>query len=167
VQEAIRMALEPIFEVEFHENSYGFRPNRNTHQAVYRCQHLMKLKFKWVIEGDVKACFDEIPHKAILKVLREKVHDNKFIDLIRRFLKAGVQVDSIVKPTVKGVPQGGVISPLLANTVLNKLDWFLHSKGEYGRKIIIDSSRRVTRDLANLGHGFSFQRQTDDLGSMG
>lgn len=134
VQEAIRMALEPIFEVEFHENSYGFRPHRNTHQAVYRCQNLMKLGFTWVIEGDVKACFDEISHKAILKVLREKVHDNRFLDLVRRFLKAGVEVEGVVLPTVKGVPQGGVISPLLANAVLNKLDWFLHGRGQYGKR---------------------------------
>jgi len=133
VQEAIRMALEPIFEVEFHEHSYGFRPNRSTHHAVYRCQHLMKHGFRWVIEGDVKACFDEIPHKAILKVVREKVMDNKFLDLIRRFLKAGVEVEGIVQPTEKGVPQGGVISPLLSNAVLNKLDWFLQGKGTYGQ----------------------------------
>lgn len=134
VQEAIRMALEPIFEVEFHENSYGFRPNRSTHQAVYRCQHLMKHKFRWVIEGDVKACFDEISHKAILGVLREKVHDNNFLNLIKRFLNAGVEIDGDIMPTVKGVPQGGVISPLLANAVLNKLDWFLHSRGKYGKR---------------------------------
>ena len=134
VQEAIRMALEPIFEVEFHENSFGFRPNRNTHQAVNVCQCMIRSKFSWVIEGDVKACFDEISHKAILKVIREKVHDNKFLDLIKRFLKAGVKIDGIVNPTTKGVPQGGVISPLLANAVLNKLDWFLHSKGTHGKK---------------------------------
>jgi retron-type reverse transcriptase len=65
VQEALRMALEPIFEVEFHDNSYGFRPNRNTHHAVFRCQHLMRSGFTWVIEGDVKACFDEISHRSI------------------------------------------------------------------------------------------------------
>ena len=132
VQEAIRMALEPIFEVEFHDNSYGFRPNRNTHHAVFRCQQLMRNKFTWVIEGDVKACFDEISHKSILKVVREKVMDNKFLDLIDRFLKAGVSIDKVIHPTEKGVPQGGVISPLLANAVLNKLDWFLQSKGVYG-----------------------------------
>lgn len=132
VQEAIRMALEPILEVEFHDNSYGFRPHRNTHHAVFRCQHLMRSGFTWVIEGDVKACFDEISHKAILQVLREKVLDNKFLDLIRRFLKAGVAVDGVVQPTEKGVPQGGVVSPLLANAVLNKLDWFLHGKGTHG-----------------------------------
>ena len=122
VQEAMRMALEPILEVEFHDNSYGFRPNRNTHHAVFRCQQLMRAGFTWVIEGDVKACFDEISHQAILRVVREKVMDNKFLDLIQRFLKAGVAVDGVVQPTEKGVPQGGVISPLLANAVLNKLD---------------------------------------------
>jgi RNA-directed DNA polymerase len=132
VQEAVRMALEPILEVEFHDNSYGFRPHRNTHHAVFRCQHLMRSGFTWVIEGDVKACFDEISHKAISQVLREKVQDNQFLDLIRRFLKAGVVVEGAVQPTEKGVPQGGVVSPLLANAVLNKLDWFLHGKGTHG-----------------------------------
>ncbi|MCL2640588.1 MAG: group II intron reverse transcriptase/maturase [Phycisphaerales bacterium] len=141
VQEAIRMALEPIFEVEFHDNSYGFRPNRNTHHAVSRCQHLMMNNFSWVIEGDVKACFDEISHDSILRVVREKVMDNKFLELIRRFLKAGVMIEGVVQPTEKGVPQGGVISPLLANAVLNKLDWFLHSKGTYG----INAARRLVR----------------------
>jgi len=108
VQEAIRMALEPIFEVEFHDNSYGFRPNRSAHHAVSRCQQLMLSKFTWVIEGDVKACFDEISHKIILKVVREKVMDNKFLNLINRFLKAGVSIKGVVHSTIKGVPQGGV-----------------------------------------------------------
>jgi group II intron reverse transcriptase/maturase len=134
VQEAIRMALEPIYEVEFHEHSYGFRPNRSTHHAVFRCQQMMQKGFTWVIEGDVKACFDEISHKAILSCLREKVMDNRFLELIRRLLKAGVEVEGVVHPTEKGVPQGGVVSPLLSNVVLNKLDWFLHGQGHYGNE---------------------------------
>ena len=134
VQEAIRMALEPIFEVEFHDHSYGFRPNRSAHYAVWQCQQLMWQKFTWVIEGDVKACFDNISHKAILKVLREKILDNRFLELIKRFLKAGVSVEGCFQPTENGVPQGGVISPLLANAVLNKLDWFLHGKGKHGKE---------------------------------
>jgi len=133
VQEAIRMMLEPIFEVEFHDNSYGFRPHRSAHHAVARCRILMRSGFSWVIEGDVKACFDEISHKAILSALREKVMDNKFLDLITLFLKSGVMIDGKLVPTVKGVPQGGIISPLLANAVLNKLDWFLHEQGKYGK----------------------------------
>jgi len=132
VQEAIRMALEPIYEVEFHDNSYGFRPNRSTHHAVSRCQQTARAGFTWIIEGDVKACFDEISHEAILRCVKEKVLDNKFLGLIHRLLKAGVEIDGVVHSTNKGVPQGGVVSPLLANAVLNKLDWFLHSKGFHG-----------------------------------
>jgi len=154
VQEAMRMALEPIFEVEFHESSYGFRPNRNTHHAVSRCQQLMQKGFTWVIEGDVKACFDEISHKAILKVVREKVMDNKFLGLITRFLKAGVSVEGVVQPTEKGVPQGGVISPLLANAVLNKLDWFLHDKGAHDKAML----RAIHKQQPNV----RFVRYADD-----
>ncbi len=155
VQESMRMALEPVFEVEFHKDSYGFRPNRNAHQAVARCQNLMKHNFTWVIEGDVKACFDEISHQTILKVLREKVHDNNFLGLVNRFLKAGVEVEGKVMPTEKGVPQGGVISPLLANVVLDKLDWFLHKQGAYGKQ---ENNRRWEMGKPNL----RFVRYADD-----
>lgn len=154
VQEAIRMALEPIFEAEFHDSSYGFRPNRSTHHAVFRCQQMLQKGFTWVIEGDVKACFDEISHQAILRCLREKVMDNKFLKLIRRLLKAGVSIDGVVHPTERGVPQGGVVSPLLANVVLNKLDWFLHGQGLHGN----------ARDRASrAGHpNVRFARYADD-----
>jgi RNA-directed DNA polymerase len=155
VQEAIRMALEPIFEVEFHDSSYGFRPNRSAHHATAQCRLYMQHKYAWVIEGDVKACFDEISHKAILKVIREKVMDNKFLDLIERFLKAGVSIKGVVHPTVKGVPQGGVISPLLANAVLNRLDWFLHEKGVYGKN---ETSYHWTHGRTNV----RFVRYADD-----
>ncbi len=155
VQEAIRMALEPIFEVEFHSSSYGFRPNRSTHQAVSRCRLLMQKKYTWVIEGDVKACFDEISHKTILSAVRSKVMDNKFLNLIRHFLKAGVNVNGTVQPTVKGVPQGGVISPLLANVVLNKLDWFLHDKGAHG-----SAERQLNR--YHRRPNYRFVRYADD-----
>ena len=140
------MALEPIFEVEFHEHSYGFRPNRSAHHAVARCRYLALTGFTWVIEGDVKACFDEISHTAILGCIREKVIDNKFLALIQLLLKAGVEIDGVLHPTTKGVPQGGVASPLLANIVLNKLDWFLHSKGFHdGARI-----RRVRQNESNV-----------------
>ncbi len=155
VQEAVRMALEPIFELEFHEDSYGFRPNRSTHDAVFQCRFLMMQKFTWVVEGDIKACFDNISHKTILKVVREKVMDNKFLDLIQRFLKAGVSIDGVVHPTEKGVPQGGVISPLLSNAVLNKLDWFLHEKGIYGR-------RQLQRNRRYGESNIRFVRYADD-----
>jgi RNA-directed DNA polymerase len=154
VQEAIRMALEPIFEVEFHDNSYGFRPNRSTHHAVAKCRQAALHGYKWTIEGDVKSCFDEISHKAILRCVREKVMDNKFLGLLDRLLKAGVEIDGVVHPTTKGVPQGGVASPLLANAVLNKLDWFIHSKGFHGNA----SHRRWSHSQPNV----RFARYADD-----
>ena len=110
--------------------------------------------FTWVIEGDVKACFDEISHTAILGCIREKVIDNKFLALIQLLLKAGVEIDGVLHPTTKGVPQGGVASPLLANIVLNKLDWFLHSKGFHdGARI-----RRCVHNEPNV----RFCRYADD-----
>jgi len=154
VQEAMRMALEPIYEVEFHDSSYGFRPGRSAHHAILRCQNLMQKKFAWVIEGDVKACFDEISHKSILQGLREKIMDNRFLDLVRRSLKAGVMVDEVVQPTDRGAPQGGVLSPLLANVVLNKLDWFLHGKGHHG------AARQVVYERG--GQDVRFVRYADD-----
>ena len=154
VQEAIRMALEPIFEVEFHDSSYGFRPNRSTHHAVYRCQQMARSGFTWVIEGNVKACFDEISHKAILRCVREKVMDHKFLTLIQRLLTGGVEIDGVRHPTTKGVPQGGVASPLLANIVLNKLDWFLHSKGSHGAA----RAKRASHGQPNI----RFVRYADD-----
>jgi RNA-directed DNA polymerase len=154
VQESMRMALEPIFEVEFHENSYGFRPHRSAHHAVFRCRQMMLQRFTWVIEGDVKACFDEISHKSILGTVREKVIDNKLLDLLQLFLKSGVMIEGKLLPTVKGVPQGGVISPLLANIVLNKLDWFLHGKAKYGNEL----DRAIRRREPNL----RFARYADD-----
>ena len=154
VQEAMRMALEPIFEVEFHRDSYGFRPHRSTHHAVFRCQNLIKHGFSWVIEGDVKACFDEITHDSIFRNLREKIMDNKFLRLVGLFLKAGVSINGVVQATEKGVPQGGVLSPLLANVILNRLDWFLHEKGDY----VLDGQRAYKQGKPNI----RFVRYADD-----
>ena len=155
VQEVIRMALEPIFEAEFHDSSYGFRPNRSTRHAIARCQHAMLTGFTWVIEGDVKACFDEISHKAILGCLREKVMDNRFLELIRHFLKAGVQVDGIVQLTEKGVPQGGVRTP----------PTILHTAPAIG-----GCRKRGWSHLVDYSDGFgadldSFDQRTDDFAS--
>jgi RNA-directed DNA polymerase len=122
---------------------------------VAQCQYAAHNGHKWVIEGDVKSCFDEISHKAILRCIKEKVIDNKFLALIQLLLKAGVEVEGVVHPTTKGVPQGGVVSPLLANAVLNKLDWFLRSKGFYG----VDATKeRYRHNLPNI----RFVRYADD-----
>ena len=121
------MILEPIFEGEFHRHSYGFRPNRNTKDALSHIERLGSntVGYRWVVEGDIKAYFDSISHKILLTLLRRRIRDEKLLNLIWRFLRAGVMDNKVVTPTKEGTPQGGIISPLLANVYLHELDMFM------------------------------------------
>lgn len=128
-QEVIRCLLEPIYEKQFHENSFGFRPGRNCHQAVERVLKYTKSGYKHIVDVDIKGFFDNIPHNVIMTMLRAELADGNILDIIETFLGSGVVEDGALIPTTKGTPQGGVISPLLANITLNYLDWKLHQKG--------------------------------------
>jgi group II intron reverse transcriptase/maturase len=136
VQEVIRSLLEPYFEAMFKDSSHGFRPNRGCHTALQTC----KQKFRgasWFIEGDIKGCFDNIDHDALLNILRESIDDERFVRLVKDMLEAGYLEEWRYHDTHSGTPQGGVISPLLANVYLHKLDEFVedvliprYTKGE-------------------------------------
>ena len=128
-QEVLRRLLAPIFEPMFHTCSFGFIKNRNCHMAIEELLRLHDMGYKVVLDADVKAFFDQIPHKVIMSLLAEQVADGNILKLIHRFLTAGVMEDGVFKPTTVGTPQGGVISPLLANIVLNQLDWALDDAG--------------------------------------
>jgi len=128
-QEVIRNLIAPIFETQFHENSFGFRPGRNCHQAVERVLEYTKQGYKHVVDIDIKGFFDNIPHEIILTMLRAEIADGNILDIIESFLRSGVVEKGRLIPTSKGVPQGGPISPLLGNVVLNYLDWQLDQKG--------------------------------------
>jgi group II intron reverse transcriptase/maturase len=124
VQEVIRSILEPYFEGKFKDSSHGFRPERGCHTALADC----KKKFKganWFIEGDIKGCFDNINHRVLLNILRESIDDERFLRLIEDMLKAGYLENWTRHETHSGTPQGGVISPLLANVYMHKLDEFV------------------------------------------
>jgi len=124
VQEALRMVIEPIYESTFLECSYGFRPNRRTMDAIKVCYQKINpsMKYFWVIEGDIKGCFDNINHKILLKLIRKRIADRKVTGLVRKFLRAGyLENGSRYKPEI-GTPQGGVVSPLLANIYLHEMD---------------------------------------------
>jgi len=127
VQEALRMVLEPIFEGEFHRHSYGFRPNRSTKDALHHIGRIGNESsgYRWVIEGDIKAYFDTINHRILLSLLRRRIRDEKLLHLVWLFLRAGVMENKLFKPTEEGTPQGGIISPLLANVFLHELDMFM------------------------------------------
>ncbi len=128
-QEVLRRLLAPIFEPMFHRCSFGFIKNRNCHMAIEELLRLHKEGYNVVLDADVKGFFDNIPHQVIMSLLAGQVADGNILKLIRRFLRAGVMEDGVFKPTTIGTPQGGVISPLLANIVLNQLDWALDSAG--------------------------------------
>lgn len=128
-QEVIRTLLEPIFEPTFSEDSYGFRPGRNAHQAIERILELHQMGYCWVVDADIKGFFDNIPHELIIDLVAEKVADGNILRILREFLTAGVWEDGFLRPTTQGTPQGGVISPLLANIVLDVLDQRLTQAG--------------------------------------
>ena len=128
-QEVIRRLLAPIFEPMFHDNSYGFISGRNCHQAIERVLELHRQGYRTVLEADIEGFFDNIPHAIIDKAVAAEVADGNILRLVKGFLTAGVMEDGVRKPTTVGTPQGGVISPLLANIVLNRLDWRLHEAG--------------------------------------
>ena len=128
-QEVIRRLLSPIFEPLFHEASFGFIPGRNCHQAIERVLELHRQGDKVVLDADIQGFFDNIPFSIIMEKVAAEVADGNILRLVERFLTAGVMQDGVFKPTTIGTPQGGVISPLLANIVLNHLDWQLHEAG--------------------------------------
>lgn len=128
-QEVIRSLLNPIFEREFHESSFGFRPGRNCHQAIEAVLELHQQGYNVVLDADVKGFFDNIPLHVIMSAVASEVADGNILRLTEKFLRSGIMEDGVFKPTTIGTPQGGVISPLLANAVLNHLDWQLHENG--------------------------------------
>lgn len=128
VQEGMRMLLEIVFEDSFSNFSHGFRPGRGCHTALNQIKTTFQ-GVNWYIEGDIKACFDCVSHSKTVELIKEKVEDQAFIDLIYKYFKAGYgDFISPVKLSEMGVPQGGVLSPLLSNLYLHGLDEFVESE---------------------------------------
>lgn len=148
VQEVVRMILEAIYEGHFETTSHGFRPKRSCHTALLHIQKTFS-GAKWFIEGDIKGFFDNIDHDVLVGILRERISDDRFIRLIRKFLKAGYVEDWTFHNTYSGMPQGGIVSSILANIYLDKLDKYVK---EYIRHFDMGTKRRPgkeSNDLAN------------------
>jgi RNA-directed DNA polymerase len=128
-QEVVRRLLNPIFEPLFHPSSHGFRQGRNCHGALRQALALHQQDLRVVLDADIHAFFDNLPQAVIIKALAAEVADGNILRLVHKFLRSGVMENGVFKPTTIGTPQGGVISPLLANIVLNHLDWQLHARG--------------------------------------
>ena len=158
VQEALRMALEPIFEADFCQESYGFRPDRRTMDAIahLKVYTMETMKYFWVIEGDIKSYFDTINHRRLMKLLGRRIEDRKALGLIQDFLSAGVMERKQFKDTPAGAPQGGILSPLLANVYLHELDEFML---RYTGLVREEKTGRRKEGLAN----FAYARYADDF----
>jgi RNA-directed DNA polymerase len=131
VQMSLKLVLEPIFEADFKPCAYGFRPKRRAQDAIAEIHFLGSRTYEWVFEGDIEACFDEIDHTALMGRVRDRVGDKRVLRLVKAFLKAGVLCeDASSRETITGTPQGGVLSPLLANIALSVLDEHFTRKWE-------------------------------------
>src|SRR5438445_8300304 len=170
-QEVSRRLLNPIFEPLFHEASFGFRPGRNCHQALVQVMNYHEAGYRVVLDADIVGCFDNLPHRLIKEAVAAQVADGNILNLVEKFLRAGVMENGLFKPTTVGTPQGGVASPLLANILLNHLDWQLHKLGyrfvRYADDFVVlcqtkaqaeEAKTQVTQILNQLGLQLSAQK---------
>ncbi|MEV0485461.1 group II intron reverse transcriptase/maturase [Streptomyces sp. NPDC050508] len=159
VQASLKLVLEPIFEADFLPCSYGFRPNRRAHDAVAEVRLLTSMKYEWIVEGDIKACFDEISHPALMERVRVRVGDKRVLALVKAFLKAGIlSEDGLLRDNDTGTPQGSILSPLLSNVALSVLDEHIAQASGGPGPDANERRRRRRRSLPN----YRLVRYADD-----
>ncbi|WP_236347746.1 group II intron reverse transcriptase/maturase, partial [Paenibacillus plantiphilus] len=122
IQQAITQVLTPVFDPGFSDHSYGFRPQRRGHEAVWKARTFMQEGYRIVVDIDLEKFFDRVHHDRLMARLAEEITDKTLLKLIRKYLQSGVMVEGLVKPTLEGAPQGGPLSPILSNIVLDELD---------------------------------------------
>lgn len=166
VGQCIKQVMEPICEAKFSDNSYGFRPNRSAEHAISRTYRMLQMSnLHWVIEFDIKGFFDSVDHSKLIKqIWALGIHDKELIYVIRRILQAPIKMPngSLVKPD-KGTPQGGILSPLLANIVLNELDHWVESQWQYSKVTDNYSQRPQKNGTVDRGHGYRAMRDSTNL----
>ena len=175
LQEVIRMILEAYYEPQFSDHSHGFRPDRGCHTALSEVvTHWTGVR--WFVEGDIKGCFDNIDHEVMLSVLGEKLHDNRFLRLLKYLLKAGYLEDWKYGRTLSGTPQGGVVSPILANIYLDRLDKYVetvlipaHTRGKARKRnrawVALSERTARQRKLGNHRMAAQLRKQMQQLPS--
>ena len=160
VQASLKLVLEPIFEAGFQPCSYGFRPRRRAQDAIAEIHYLGSRSYEWVLEADIEACFDSIDHTALMDRMRRRVGDKRVLVLVKAFLKAGILTElGTEEDMVTGTPQGGILSPLLANIALSVLDDYF---AEAWQTVMSTDMRRRTRRKKGLG-SWRLIRYADDF----
>jgi RNA-directed DNA polymerase len=148
VQQAVQQVLQKQWDPTFSEHSYGFRPGRSAQQAVARAQHYIAEGYGWCVDFDLEKFFDRVNHDKLMGQIAKRVEDKRLLKLIRAFLNAGVMEDGLVSPSVEGTPQGGPLSPLLSNLVLDELDRELQRRGHRFVRYADDSNIYVRSERA-------------------
>jgi RNA-directed DNA polymerase len=148
IQQALHQILTPIFDPTFSESSFGFRPGRNAHQAVLQAREHMEAGKRWVVDLDLEAFFDRVNHDLLMARVARKVKDKRVLLLIRRYLQAGIMEGGLVSPRVEGTPQGGPLSPLLSNILLDEMDKELERRGHRFCRYADDSNVYVRTKTA-------------------
>ena len=159
VQASLKAVLEPIFEADFKPCSYGFRPNRRAHDAIAEIHFYGTRGYHWVLEADIKACFDEISHTALMDRLRVRIKDKRVCALVKAFLKSGVMTEpGNREETLTGTPQGGILSPLLANIALSALDDHFDRqwRQKWGHECSGRSASEAVKELAIIRYADDF-----------
>jgi RNA-directed DNA polymerase len=160
VQASLKLVLEPIFEADFLPCSYGFRPKRRAQDAIAETRHLASKSYEWVVEGDITACFDEISHPALMNRVRRRVGDKHVLALVKAFLKAGILgEDGALRDNDTGTPQGGILSPVLANVALAVLDEHIAGQPGGPGTTRVERARRRRNGEAN----YRLVRYADDF----
>lgn len=156
IQQAIFQVISPIFEKQFNDNSFGFRPNRSCEQAVIRALEYLNDGYEWIVDIDLEKFFDTVNQDKLITIIGKTITDGDVVSLIRKYLSAGVMEKGIVKATIVGTPQGGNLSPLLSNIMLNELDKELEARGlnfvRYADDciILVKSEKAANRVLASI-----------------
>ncbi|MFY0521602.1 MULTISPECIES: group II intron reverse transcriptase/maturase [Bacillaceae] len=156
IQQAISQILSKEYDQTFSDNSYGFRPNRSAHDAVRKAKGYMKEGYRWVVDMDLEKFFDKVNHDRLMATLAKRIHDKSLLKLIRKYLQAGVMINGVISSTDEGTPQGGPLSPLLSNIVLDELDKELEKRGhKFVRyaddcNIYVKSKRAGERTMASV-----------------
>ena len=156
VQQALLDILQPIFEPDFHPSSYAYRPGRGCHQAIAKVtMFARKYELRWALDLDLSKCFDTLDHELILQAFKKRVVDGSILNLLRLFLKSGVMEDGVVKESDVGSPQGGVISPLVANVYLNAFDQEMKVRGHRIVRYADDRAPRGAQTIDSTKDGSS------------
>ena len=158
IQQAMVQVLSPIFEPYFSEYSYGFRPNRCCQMAIIKALEYFNDGYDWIVDIDLEKFFDNVPHDRLLRMVSDVVKDGNVVSLVNKFLKAGVMIQGNYEDTVIGTPQGGPLSPLLSNIMLNKLDKELESRNLHFTRyaddtiILVKSEKAANRVMESITH---------------